>query len=426
MRAKSMAMLMLALGCGLVAAIGFTQVMAKRNAEPVSTGEMQPIFVAAKDISLSERLSSEMLKLESWPKDKVPLGAVTKIEDVEGCRTRTKLYAGEPILEKKLYSKGTSLQGDSVIIPNNYRVVSVKVDNVSGGPGLVMPGDRVDVLVHLLRNASQDIQETTTRTILQNIKVFAVNDVVDIEQQKDSKDKEKMSAKTISLLVTPSQAATLTLASEMGKVRLIMRNPEDESTSVEGVSKPSDLLGGAKIADRDNEKVYKPDEPAATAATAPAKPSGLTTLLEKMKTQLKDKAKTTVSNLPTETWKMRILLPRGVNEIQMEPDVGPHAAKMPNSWHTISNTPAGTINASSSAEVEKKQSVPVAGPPPKATVEPPKAEPPKAEPPKADPPKAETPAVPDPPESKPADKEPVVEPVATPNEPESSGFKTSD
>ncbi len=112
MRAKSMALLMLALGCGLVASIGITQVMAKRNAEPASTAETQPIFIAASDIPLGDRLSAEVLKLEAWPKDKVPLGAVSKIEDIDGCRTRAKLYAGEPILEKKLFGKGTSLQGD--------------------------------------------------------------------------------------------------------------------------------------------------------------------------------------------------------------------------------------------------------------------------------------------------------------------------
>ena len=91
------------------------------------------------------------------------------------------------------------MQGASAVIPNGYRVVSVQVDSVSGST-LILPGDRVDVLVYLVGNAQHGIPETSTRTVLQDIKVFAVNDVVDMD-----KDKEKsISSKTISLLATPA------------------------------------------------------------------------------------------------------------------------------------------------------------------------------------------------------------------------------
>ena len=56
-------------------------------------------------------MTSQVLKLEQWPKDKIPAGAISRIEDVEGRRARTKLYAGEPILEHKLLGKGASEQG---------------------------------------------------------------------------------------------------------------------------------------------------------------------------------------------------------------------------------------------------------------------------------------------------------------------------
>ncbi|HEY4759658.1 MAG TPA: hypothetical protein VIH42_03675, partial [Thermoguttaceae bacterium] len=65
MRAKSMALLMLALGCGLIASIGITQVLAKRNSEPSAyPGETVPIFIAVKDIPLGDPLTAEVLKLE--------------------------------------------------------------------------------------------------------------------------------------------------------------------------------------------------------------------------------------------------------------------------------------------------------------------------------------------------------------------------
>jgi pilus assembly protein CpaB len=316
MRAKSVAMLMLALGCGLVASIGITQVMAKR-----------------KDVPQGEHLSAEVLKLENWPKDKVPLGAISKIEDIDTCRTRTKLYAGEPILDKKLFGKGTGSQSDTILIPKGYRAVPVKVDNVSGGPGLIMPSDRVDVLVHLVRNTNLGIPQTTTRTVLQNIKVFAVNDVVDVEKDKDSntKDKPKAVQQTISLLVTPAQGAMLTLASEMGKIRLIMRSSEDDTIANDGQAGPDDLLGNPQQkGDRGKEKLYVDDTP------APLKTGSKLTDFLKSMNRLASKAKAVVPGMATETFSMRILQPNGINDVVLEADGGPHAARMP-TWHVASS-----------------------------------------------------------------------------------------
>ena len=195
-------------------------------------GETQPIFVAMTDIGMGDLLTSQVLKLEQWPKDKVPAGAISRIEDIEGRRTRTKLYAGEPILENRLLGKGASEQGATALIPKGYRVVPVKVDLVSGGSSLILPGDRVDVMVHLVRDPSREIQETVTRTILQDIKVFAVNDVVDLEKEKDGSSKS-ITAKTISLLVTPEQAAKVMLATQLGTINLVMRSPEDDQQIAE-------------------------------------------------------------------------------------------------------------------------------------------------------------------------------------------------
>ena len=93
-----------------------------------------------------------MLKLEQWPSGKIPPGAVAKIEDIEGRRRATRLYANEPILENKLLGRGAAEQGASGSIPKGYRPVSVKVDLVSGGSNLILPGDRVDVMVHLVKD----------------------------------------------------------------------------------------------------------------------------------------------------------------------------------------------------------------------------------------------------------------------------------
>ena len=182
MRAKSVALLLLALGCGAVASVGIIQVISKScgDARPAQ-GEFQAIFVAVKDMPQGDPLTGQTLKLEQWPKNTVPPGALSRLDDIEGRRTRNKLFAGEPILDTMLAAKGVNAPGADIMIPKGYRVVSIRVDAVSGGADLLLPGCRVDLLVHMVRNPNLGIRETTTRTILQDIKVFAVNNVVTLD-----------------------------------------------------------------------------------------------------------------------------------------------------------------------------------------------------------------------------------------------------
>ena len=156
------------------------------------------------------------------------------MEEVEGHRTRTRLFAGEPILKTRITGKGS----DASVAPIAQRrmhLVAVKVDAVSGTGSLILPGDKVDVLVHLLQNQAAGIVEPMTRTILQDIKVFAVDATTNTDGMDN--DVKSISAKTVSLLVSPEQAQKVTLATEMGQVRLVLRSPEDDGHSeVAGVS----------------------------------------------------------------------------------------------------------------------------------------------------------------------------------------------
>ena len=145
-----MVLLGLALGCGLVASIGISQVMDRRGASEAPTGEMEPILVAAVDIHYNDELTPDKIRIEEWPKGKVPLGAITKLDEIQGRRSATKLFAGEPVLTGKLM--GADGIGAARKIPQGYRVVSVKVDEVTGASSLIKIDDRVDVLAFLTRN----------------------------------------------------------------------------------------------------------------------------------------------------------------------------------------------------------------------------------------------------------------------------------
>ncbi len=238
MRPKSLILLALALGCGLIASLGINQVMSRGNAPVVETGETEPIFVALHDIELNDPITPDKVKLEKWPKGKVPVGSLTKLEDVENRRARAKLFAGEPILEKKLLAKGELGERPTDHIPPGFRVVAVKVVAAATGGYIVNPGDHVDLLVHLVRNLSRGIPETTTKTFLQDVKVFAVNDIIT-----DTEGKGTITAKTVSLLVKPEQSELVTHAARLGNISLSIRPPHDTETVKTDGGTASDIFG---------------------------------------------------------------------------------------------------------------------------------------------------------------------------------------
>jgi pilus assembly protein CpaB len=198
------------------------------------------------DIPVGDLITAEAIKLEEWPVDKVPEGAVANLEDVEGKRPRSRIYAGSPILDKQLGGFSAATEN----IPEGYRVVPVKVDTVSGGSNMIHPGDRVDVSVHLERCPAKSIPNTQTRIILQDIKVFAINDTWEMDPEDGE---EKMKAQTISLLVTPTQGQKVILASELGKIRLVMRGPGDSDAAEAANVTVEELLGQSETGDRDTD-----------------------------------------------------------------------------------------------------------------------------------------------------------------------------
>jgi len=283
MRGKSVGLLVLALSCGLVASIGITRVMANRDGEAAApAGETETIFVALEDISMGEVVTAQLLRLEQWPEDKIPPTALTRIEDVEGRRTKTRLYAGEPVLDNKLYDKGATDAGAGILIPPGYRAVPVKVDLETGGSNMIRPGDRVDVLLFVSACPAKGFAKTTVKTILQDIKVFAVNNVVNVDSDGEADGGRSLKASTISLLLTPEQAEQVALATELGKIRLVLRSPEDDEIAEVSGATPGDVLDESE-GDREAENpVIDTDVALLTprpGGQQPKEPSGLLGLL---------------------------------------------------------------------------------------------------------------------------------------------------
>ena len=256
MQAKSIILLVVALGCGTLAALGVMQIMADSgDKESVGSAEMEPIYVALEDIEMGKPIVVEVIKLEDWPKGKAPAGALSQLEDVEGRAPRTKIFAGEPILDFKLLTKGEMGDGADIMIPRDYRVVPIRVDEVSGGASMILPGNRVDVYLHVKKCAA--FEESIVKEILQNVKVFAVDNT----WTRMADDQKTIRAKTVSLLLLPAQAMKVILAVKTGDLSLVLRSPEDDQATQVGQVGVGDLFGSSELADpnKDSDILYGED-----------------------------------------------------------------------------------------------------------------------------------------------------------------------
>lgn len=250
MRPKSLALLALALGCGLAASIGISQMM-DANSRRGGDLETTPIYIALTNINLGDPISANMIALEEWPRTKVPPGAIGNIENLEGRRARTTIIAGTPILEPQLLAMG-ELADPVANIPDGYRLATISVDAEKSAAGLLSPGDRVDVQLYVAADARNGIAQAKTRLILENVRVFAVEQAV---QRAAEGDESRSIPKTVSLLVKPGQAAKIDLAQNLGELSLIPRNPNDEGASGHSEVTAADLLGdGARLNLRQQER----------------------------------------------------------------------------------------------------------------------------------------------------------------------------
>ena len=215
--------LVLAIASGLLS--GYLALNFLRNqtsnliaAEPVASGK---VVVAAKDLPLGTVLRSQDVRMIDWPGDALPTGYAAAPGDVVGRGLITSVSANEPLLEVKLAPKGVG-GGLAVSIPDGMRALSVRVDEVVGVAGFVLPGTRVDVLATIEPDQASGQERTVTKVILQNVQTLAAGQKV----ERDMEGKPQ-TVTVITLLVTPEQAERLTLASNEGRIQLALRNMLD-------------------------------------------------------------------------------------------------------------------------------------------------------------------------------------------------------
>ena len=228
--------------CGMFAVMLVTRYLSNVQAY---TKDLGNVVVATTEIPLGAKIAPEQLSLASIPNGSTPEGAFRKVEEVAGRVAITAIGVREPVTTLKLAPEGVGA-GLSAVIPEGFRAMTVKVDDVVGVSGFIMPGSFVDVVavINPPAQANGGNVDPISKIVLQNIKVLASGPRIDSPQNQ----REPATVNAVTLQVTPNQAEKLVLATNQGKLQLVMRNYGDqESTDTKGANRTSLLNGEAVI-----------------------------------------------------------------------------------------------------------------------------------------------------------------------------------
>jgi pilus assembly protein CpaB len=210
-----------------VVSAGASLLLYRLIASRVTANAKQPtaqVIVASRTLELGTLIRESDLRMGDWP-GTLPHGALLRKEDVVGRGVMAAIYDGEPVMESRLAPKGAGA-GLAATIPAGMRAVAVRVNEVVGVAGFVVPGMRVDILIAGNPPGAQSSAGMVSRTLLQNIEVLSAGQ----NFQKDAEGKP-VQVQVVNLLVTPEQAEILSLASNETRLQLVLRNPLDTQTA---------------------------------------------------------------------------------------------------------------------------------------------------------------------------------------------------
>jgi pilus assembly protein CpaB len=229
----------LAVVMGLAAAWITTEFTPNSAEANIAVAKTTSVVVVRSDVSVASSLAETQLKLVDWPIEHVPAGALHSIADAKERIARRPLAQGEPVLEASLYPIGAA-GGLGAVIADKHRAVSVKVDNVIGVAGFVVPGSRVDVMA-TIRRVDREKAIPFAKVILQDVRVLAVD-----QKLEEVKSGEPELVNVVTLEVSPVQAEHLIYAAHEGRLQLALRSPGDDAKVVSRSIGVADLLDGPK------------------------------------------------------------------------------------------------------------------------------------------------------------------------------------
>jgi pilus assembly protein CpaB len=229
---KGIALLVISLVLAVAAGAGVYLYLKGMPVVAAEAPETAPVVVAATDMSFGTTLEPQHLVVVEFPKESVPAGAYASIDSVLNQTTKVFVVAGEPILASKLSVIGGGL---SVRIPANMRAMSLKINDVTGVSGFVLPGDRVDVVVTMPHAGSPST--ALTKTILQDLEVLAAG------AKTETAGNHNITVQTVTVILDPAGAEKLALGVHEGAVHLSLRNPVDHAVVTSSTTDTRSVMG---------------------------------------------------------------------------------------------------------------------------------------------------------------------------------------
>ncbi len=226
MKKKTFTYLFLSLVLGLGAA-ALADNWIQQRISPTSSAalEYEPIIVADMEIPFGQKIQLNQVKVMEWPKTTpLPSGAIQKMEDVEGRIANQTILKGEMVLASRIVEHGSGSTLAAVISPTK-RAITLRVNDVVGVAGFLLPGNHIDVL------ASRKVdKQVTTKTLLEDLKVLAVDQTASPEKDKP------IVVRAVTIEADPKQAEKLFKATEEGRIQLVLRNPTDRAPQIAAVT----------------------------------------------------------------------------------------------------------------------------------------------------------------------------------------------
>lgn len=221
-----------ALLAGLLAAYLANGIISKKAAPQLVEQPPKPptveVLVAARDVALGEKLANGGLEWRPWPRDTAE-NLITRdakpdaTDALASARARQQIYAGEPVIERKIVATGDG-GFMSAVLPRGMRAISVAISDQSAAGGFILPDDRVDVIVTRKYNGGGNTASQSfalTETVLSNVRVLAINQTF----RKEGDDNVNVpEVKTAVLELDPYQTEIITKAEALGELSLSLRS----------------------------------------------------------------------------------------------------------------------------------------------------------------------------------------------------------
>ncbi len=204
---------------------------------PVREVEVKSYYVAvaSKPLPVGTMLTPTDVKLVAWPASSPVAGGYSTVEEVTNRGLISQVVENEPLTASKVATREAGA-GLPPTITSGMRAISVKVNEVIGVAGFVVPGTRVDVVVTISKRDA----ESVARVVVTNVQVLTAGTKYDQEQAKDGKP---VPSTVVTLLVTPADAERIALASSEGSIMLTLRNPLDTAPTETKGTRMASLMG---------------------------------------------------------------------------------------------------------------------------------------------------------------------------------------